>query len=88
MSELPAGPRGKVWTTLRIVRDPKSLFQDCVERYGDPFLMYEMAIVLGTLLRRYEFELCETKPVVPRRRNVTMGPSTGVRLRRVGKRVA
>tara|TARA_R110002049_G_scaffold50370_3_gene143052 strand:- start:85226 stop:86545 length:1320 start_codon:yes stop_codon:yes gene_type:complete len=53
---------------------------------GAAFSLYEMAIVLGTLVRRYEFSLCETKPVVPRRRNVTMGPSTGVRLKYVGRR--
>ncbi|TWU57990.1 cytochrome P450 [Rubripirellula reticaptiva] len=48
---------------------------------GAAFASYEMAIVLGTLIRRHEFELLETTPVVPRRRNITMCPSTGVRLR-------
>ena len=50
---------------------------------GAAFSMYEMAIALGTLLRDYDFELCESKEVVPKRRNVTMGPSTGVRMKRV-----
>jgi cytochrome P450 len=53
---------------------------------GAAFSMYEMAIVLGTLLRRYEFELGERNPVVSKRRNITMGPSTGVRLRFLGRR--
>ncbi len=48
---------------------------------GAAFASYEMTIVLGTLMHRYDFELVETKPVVPKRRNVTMGPSTGVRIR-------
>ncbi len=50
---------------------------------GAAFASYEMAIVLGTILSRHELELLESKPVVPRRRNITMGPSTGVRVRLV-----
>ncbi len=50
---------------------------------GAAFASYEMAIVLGTLLSRYEFELLESKPVVSKRRNITMGPSTGIRVRLV-----
>ncbi len=50
---------------------------------GAAFASYEMAIVLGTILSRYEFELLESKPVVPIRRNVTMGPSSGIRVRKV-----
>jgi cytochrome P450 len=53
---------------------------------GAAFATYEMAIVLGTLLKRYEFELLETRDVVSRRRNVTMGPSTGIRLRLIARR--
>ncbi len=53
---------------------------------GAAFATYEMAIVLGTLLNRFEFELLERNDVVPRRRNVTMGPSTAIHLRLIGRR--
>ncbi|XZE19877.1 cytochrome P450 [Pirellulaceae bacterium SH449] len=45
---------------------------------GAAFAGYEMAIVLGTLLARYEFELQEAREVVPKRRSVTIGPSSDV----------
>lgn len=48
---------------------------------GAAFASYEMAIVIGTLIKRFNFELLETKPVVAARRNVTLGPSTGVAMR-------
>ena len=51
---------------------------------GAAFAGFEMAIVLGTLLKRFEFKLLETEPVVPVRRNVTLGPSTGVRMKCLG----
>ncbi len=35
---------------------------------GAAFASYEMAIVLGTILRRFQLELTETKPVVPKRK--------------------
>jgi cytochrome P450 len=54
---------------------------------GAAFASYEMAIVLGTLLRRFEFELLDSEPVVPKRRNVTIGPSTGVPIRVVRDRL-
>ena len=47
---------------------------------GAAFALHEIAIVLGTLFLRYELELKETKPVVPKRRNITIGPSTGIRV--------
>ena len=42
---------------------------------GAAFATYEMAIVLGTLFGSYDFELLEKRTVIPKRRNVTMGPS-------------
>ncbi len=48
---------------------------------GAAFASYEMAIVLGTLLRQFRFELVDAAEVVPKRRNVTIGPSTGVPIR-------
>lgn len=48
---------------------------------GAAFASYEMAIVLGSLLKNFEFELVDSETVVPKRRNVTIGPSTGVSIR-------
>ncbi|MBL8891692.1 MAG: cytochrome P450 [Planctomycetaceae bacterium] len=45
---------------------------------GAAFATYEMAMVLGVFLRRYDFQLLDTRPVVPKRRSVTMGPSSSV----------
>ncbi|MFN7449854.1 MAG: cytochrome P450 [Pirellula sp.] len=46
--------------------------------FGAAFAGYEMTIVLGTLLKRYESELQESQEVVPKRRSVTMGPSSDI----------
>lgn len=48
---------------------------------GAAFATYEMAIVLGTLLKHYDFALLDTKPVVPKRRSVTIGPSSDIPVR-------
>lgn len=48
---------------------------------GAAFASYELAIALGTILQSHELELLDRDEVVPARRNITMGPSTGVRLR-------
>ena len=53
---------------------------------GAAFASYEIAIVLGSLLKRFQFELVDTAPVTPKRRNVTIGPSTAVPLRFLGPR--
>lgn len=53
---------------------------------GAAFASFETAIVLGSLLKRFQFELVDSAPVVPKRRNVTIGPSTAVPLRFVGQR--
>lgn len=52
---------------------------------GAAFASYEMAIVLGTILKRFQLELVDSNLVVPKRRNITMGPSSGVPIR-VSKR--
>jgi len=48
---------------------------------GAAFASYEMSMVLGVLLKRFQFELLETTAVVPKRRNVTIGPSSDVPVR-------
>ncbi len=53
---------------------------------GAAFATFETAIVLGSLLKQFRFELVDRAPVVPKRRNVTIGPSTTVPLRFVGRR--
>ena len=53
---------------------------------GAAFASYELAIVLGTLFKRFRFELVDHAPVVPKRKNVTIGPSTSVPIRYVGPR--
>lgn len=50
---------------------------------GAAFASYEMAIVLGTMLSRYDFELLEKHSVASVRRNITMGPGTGIRVQRI-----
>jgi unspecific monooxygenase len=47
---------------------------------GAAFALYEMKLVLATVLINYELELAETKPVVPVRRGVTAAPQSGVRM--------
>jgi cytochrome P450 len=55
---------------------------------GAAFAVHEMKLVLAALFSEHELELCEPREVRPARRNVTMGPSTGIRVRRVGPRRA
>jgi cytochrome P450 len=52
---------------------------------GAAFATYEMKLVLATLLRTFDFALLD-RDVVPFRRNVTMGPRGGVRVRVLGRR--
>lgn len=51
---------------------------------GAAFALYEMKVVLGTLLAAHRFESASDVPVRPKRRNVTMGPERDVELRYVG----
>lgn len=53
---------------------------------GAAFAMYEMKLVLATLLRRYDLELREHQTVVPVRRGVTMAPKGGVKMAVVRQR--
>jgi cytochrome P450 len=52
---------------------------------GAAFATYEMKLVLATLLTAFDFELLD-RDVVPFRRNVTMGPKGGVRMRVLARR--
>ena len=48
---------------------------------GAAFASFEMAVVLGTALTHFDFELLDTTPPKPVRRSVTMAPSGSVPLR-------
>ena len=48
---------------------------------GAAFASFEMSIALAEILRHMELELMEDAPVPSVRRNITMGPETGVRMR-------
>lgn len=48
---------------------------------GAAFALYEMKVVLGTLLSAHRFALTSEQPVRPVRRNVTMAPERDVELR-------
>ncbi|GAB4386013.1 MAG: cytochrome P450 [Elainellaceae cyanobacterium] len=47
---------------------------------GDALAQYELKLALATIVSRYQLELADQKPEVPRRRGVTLAPSRGVRM--------
>jgi len=47
---------------------------------GMAFAMFEMKLVLATILRRTQLKLAENRPVLPARRGVTMAPVGGVKM--------
>lgn len=53
---------------------------------GSAFAMYELKIVLATLLGHHRLALAEPRDVKPGRRNIVLGPSTGVRVEYLGPR--
>lgn len=53
---------------------------------GAALAMYEMTLVLHTLLTRCELQLAQSRPVLPVRRGGTLAPSGGVKLRKVRDR--
>lgn len=48
---------------------------------GDALAMFEMKLVLATIMSRYQFELADNKPEVLRRRGVTLAPRSGVKMK-------
>jgi cytochrome P450 len=55
---------------------------------GAAFSHYESCLALATVLREFDLELREPGEVSVARRNVTLGPKGGVRMRMVGRRRA
>ena len=51
---------------------------------GAAFALYEMKVVLGTLLSAHRFSLVSDQPIRPVRRHVTLAPEGGVPLRYEG----
>ncbi|MEC4812266.1 MAG: cytochrome P450 [Scytonema sp. PMC 1069.18] len=47
---------------------------------GIAFAMFEMKLVLATILSQYSLELTEQRPLYPARRGITFSPNGGVRL--------
>lgn len=47
---------------------------------GMAFAMFEMKLVLATIMRRTQLKLAENRPVLPVRRGVTMAPAGGVKM--------
>lgn len=48
---------------------------------GAAFALFEMKLVLATILRQHRLELLETKPVQPVRRGVTVAPNRKIKMR-------
>jgi len=53
---------------------------------GSELALYEMKLVLFSLLSQYRLALAETRPVKPRRRGLILGPAGGVKLVMAGTR--
>ncbi len=54
---------------------------------GAAFAMFEMKLVLATILRHYNLALAEKQPVKAVRRGVTLAPAGGVKMVMTGKRM-
>ncbi|MCY6491215.1 cytochrome P450 [Leptolyngbya sp. GGD] len=53
---------------------------------GEALAVAEMKLVLATVLSRYQLALADSRPEVPRRRGVTLGPSGRVKIQILGQR--
>ncbi len=53
---------------------------------GEALAMFEMKLVLATILSRYQLALAEDKPETLRRRGVTLAPARGAKMMITGKR--
>lgn len=54
---------------------------------GEALAVFEMKLVLATVLSRYQLALADSQPEVARRRGVTLAPARGVKMIITGKRV-
>ncbi|NET37408.1 MAG: cytochrome P450 [Cyanothece sp. SIO1E1] len=53
---------------------------------GEALALFEMKLVLATILSRYQLALTEQKPEYPQRRGITLGPGRGVKMQMQGHR--
>ncbi len=53
---------------------------------GEALAVFEMKLVLATILSRYQLTLADHQPEIPRRRGVTLAPARGVQIIITGKR--
>jgi cytochrome P450 family 110 len=53
---------------------------------GEALAVFEMKLVLATIISQYQLTLADSKPEVPRRRGVTLAPARGVQMIMTGKR--
>ena len=53
---------------------------------GEALALFEMKLVLATILSQYELALAEQRPVQPKRRGVTLAPAGGVKITLTKKR--
>jgi cytochrome P450 family 110 len=54
---------------------------------GEALAVFELKLVLATIISRYHLKLADDKPEIPRRRGVTLGPARGVQLMITGARL-
>jgi cytochrome P450 family 110 len=54
---------------------------------GEALAIFEMRLVLATILSKYQLQLVDSQPEIPRRRGVTLAPAKGVKMMVTGKRV-
>ena len=47
---------------------------------GEALALFEMKLVLATILQRYELALADQRPERPKRRGVTFAPERGVKM--------
>lgn len=54
---------------------------------GEALALFEMKLVLATILSRYQLALADKRPVRPQRRGVTLAPAGGVKMVMKGQRL-
>ncbi len=52
---------------------------------GEALAIFEMKLVIATILSNYQLSLVESQPEIPRRRGVTLAPAKGVKMIMTGK---
>jgi cytochrome P450 len=53
---------------------------------GEALALFEMKLVLATIVSGYQLSLVQQEPECPKRRGVTFAPSTGVKMRMQSRR--